>query len=341
MRDRRLALVLAFPLASCGAAPSEPPVGRSAAADTAAAGTITFTADWKQSATALVAGGQAGVSYDPARLPACRGNLGYGVGPGWSIEAYTRVNGISLDQPLGIAGAGLANLGLPPGTLPSFTLPFAGNLEIWFENSDAFGCNAWDSDYGANYSFTIAPPENAPGWVSGASYLLDRATCGSGPCYADARPADGGLTFDTWARQQAAITRVFFDVWKAGVTDFDDPELWQRLDVESHRRADPAQAFTMAYVSFSERVGNNARYAIDLRALDLLPGSDGGALTRASQCPAIPATITADGLYVQADLALYFTVNGVAVQPAGGGTFHVLFQNYAGLYAVCAYPRAT
>ena len=28
-----------------------------------------------------------------------------------------------------IAGASLANLHLPPGTLPSFSLPFAGNLQ--------------------------------------------------------------------------------------------------------------------------------------------------------------------------------------------------------------------
>jgi len=80
---------------------------------------------------------------------------------------------------------------------------------------------------------------------------------------------------------------------------------------------------------------------VDLRPLDLLPGNDGGALTSASQCPAIPATITPDGQYVQASLELFFTVNGVAVQPADGGAFHVLFQNYAGLYAVCGYPKGT
>jgi hypothetical protein len=343
MRHRRLALALALaaPLVACSGASTEPPIGRSAAAETVADPTITFTAGWTESTTPLVAGEQAQVSYDPARLPTCRGNLGYGTGPSWSINAYTQVNGIAFNQPLGIAGASLANLGLPAGALPSFTLPFAGTLQLWFENSDAFGCNAWDSDYGANYSFTIAPPANAPGWVSGASYLLDRATCDGGPCYADAQSADGGLTFDTLARQQAAITQVFFDVWQAGVTDVDNPDLWQQLDVESHRRADPTQTFTMAYVTFSERTGNNARYALDLRALDLLPGNDSGALTSATQCPAIPATITADGQYVQADLEIFFTVNGVAVQPAGGGPFHVLFQNYAGLYAICAYPHAT
>jgi hypothetical protein len=315
-------------------------VGRSVAADTASAGTMTFTADWTQSATPLVAGQPVQVSYDPARLTTCRGDLGYGTGPSWSIDAFYSVNGIVLNESIPVGGASLANLHLAAGALPTFTPPFAGNLEMWFENTDAFGCSAWDSDYGANYPFAVAPPANAPGWIGNASYLLDRGTC-PGPCYGDAQSAEGTITFDTWARQEAAITQIFFDVWQSGVTDFDNPDLWHELDVESNRRLDPNSPFTMSYVNFAERVGNNARYAVDLRPLDPLPGQNGGVLTSASQCPAIPATITPDGQYVQIDMELYFTVNGVALQPSGGGSFHVLFQNYAGLYAVCSYPQAT
>ena len=333
-------------LAACSGSSGEPIDAASqrmssAALPDAGAPTITFSAGWTESAAPLIAGQNAQVSYDPTRLPNCRGNLGYGGNtPGWSISASYSVNGITFGQPLGIAGLSLLNMHLPAGALPSFTLPFAGNLEVWFENTDAFGCDAWDSDYGANYRFVIAPPANAPGWVSGASYLLDRATCGSGPCYGDAKSADLGLTFDTWARQQAAITEIFFDVWKSGVTDFDNADLWKELDVEAHWRLDPSQPFSMSYVGFSERVGNNARYALGLRPLDPLAGQNGGALTNATQCPAIPATITADGQFVQASLDVYFTVNGVALQPNGRGVFHVLFQNYAGLYAVCSYPKA-
>jgi hypothetical protein len=97
----------------------------------------------------------------------------------------------------------------------------------------------------------------------------------------------------------------------------------------------------MSYVDFAEYAGDDARYAIDLRALDPLGGINGAALTEASQCPAVPATITADGQYVQVDLQLFFTVNGVALQPGGGGPFDVLYENYAGLYAVCSYPTAS
>jgi hypothetical protein len=340
MRYPSLAIVLAATSMACGAAPDEASSSLASAATASGAATITFAAGFTQSATPLVAGQQAQVSYDASRLSTCRGELGYGSGVGWSIDGLYSVNGIAFQSPIGVAGADLANLALAPGALPSFTLPFAGTLQMWFENSDVFACTAWDSNYGANYSFTIAPPANAPGWVSGGSYLLDRATC-PGACYADAHTADGGLTFDTWARQDALITQIFFDVWSAGVTDFDNPDLWQQLDVEVHSRTSPSQPFTMAYVDFATRVGDNARYALDLRPIDLLPGNSGGVLTSASQCPAIPATVTADSQYVQANLELYFTVNGVAVQPSGGGTFHVTFQNYAGLYAICGYPKAS
>ncbi len=343
MRYLRLGPAILLTLLACADAPAEDPASSATAAVAAAPATLTFSAGFTQSATALVAGQEAQVSYDAARLTACRGQLGYGSGPSWSIDAFYSVNGIAFQPPIGVGGSSLDNLHLPAGALPTFTLPFAGTLQMWFQNDDAFGCSAWDSDYGANYAFSVAPPTDAPGWVSGGSYLLDRGTCDpdNSPCYADARSADGGVTFDTWARQQAVVTQVFFDVWKAGVTDWNNPDLWKELDVEVHSRSNASQAFTTAYVSLAERTGNNARYALDLRPLDLLPGENGGALTSASQCPAIPATITADGQYVQADLELYFTVNGVAVQPAAGGAFHVLFQNYAGLYAVCSFPQAT
>lgn len=343
MRDELAALPLLLVLGCSGPVGAERS-GTSGAAVTDSPATISFTADWTESTTALVAGQTARIAYDPARLPQCRGTLGYGGNePAWSIDAGYMVNGIYFGAPVGVAGLSLQNEHLPPGALPSLTLPFAGQLEMWFSNTSAFGCSAWDSNYGANFAFTITAPDDAPGWVGNASILIDRATCGSGgPCYGDAKPAAAtGAVFDTWARQQAAITELFFDVWKAGVTDFDNPDLWQQLDVEAHHRVDPSAPFTMDYVSFAERTGNNARYAENLRPLDPLSGVNGGPLTSAGQCPAIPATITADGQYVQVDMEIFFTVNGVAVQPGGGGAFHVLFQNYAGLYSVCPYPKSS
>ena len=104
-----------------------------------------------------------------------------------------------------------------------------------------------------------------------------------------------------------------------------------------HSRIGSSGTYTMSYVNFGTREGNNARYAADVRPLDMLPGLDGGALTDKSQCPTFPTTISADGQYLQADLQFYFTVNGVELRPNGGGDFHGLFQNYLGLYAVCGF----
>jgi hypothetical protein len=296
--------------------------------------TITFAADWADSTSApLVAGVQQDVVYAAARLPSCRGNLPGGV-PGWTINAFYAIDGIPLGS-FPVAGQGLSNT--PAG--PLFTPPFAGNLAMWFEIGSAWGCTAYDSAYGSNYSFTVAAPANAPGWVGGASVLIDRGTCGSagagGPCYADATPADSGFTYGTWARQDAVIHQVYFDVWKAGVTDHANPDLWKELDVQLGWRVGTEAAFTTSYVAFSENTGNNARYAIDLSALDPLPTPHGGPLTSASQCPAIPLTVSSDGQYVQSSVQYFFTANGVALAATGGGALTGLFQNYAGMYAPC------
>ena len=91
MRYPWLPYPLAASLLACSMAPAEPASDQSAAAVTAAPGTLTFTASFSESATPLVAGEQAQIAYDPARLPTCRGDLGYGGdGPGWSIDALLR-----------------------------------------------------------------------------------------------------------------------------------------------------------------------------------------------------------------------------------------------------------
>ncbi len=325
-------LLLVFATACGSPAPTESAAATtSPLASSANATTLTFASNWTDAVSQpLVTGAAVTVAYDPARLSTCRGNLAGG-GPGWSITAFYQVNGGSVGT-VTVAGAGLANAS-PPAT---FVVPAAGDLAMWFQVSDAWGCMAYDSSFGANYHFQVAAAGNAPGWMGNASSLIDRATCDNGPCYADAQPAAAGFTFDTWARQRAAITEVFFDVWKQGVTDFANPNLWKELDVEVHSRVGATGPFAMSYVSFSERTGNNARYAVDLRPMDPLPGQNGGTLTDKTLCPTFATTLSADGQYIQADLQMYFTVNGVELRPTDGTVFHGLIQNYAGLYAICA-----
>jgi hypothetical protein len=324
--------------AACTASPSEVSSSTSSrisgAIDAGAPSTLTFSSDWTETAAGpLVAGAPITIDYDADRLPTCRASSEIGT-PGWSITAFYAVNGVELGS-VTVAGVGLANAS-PPAT---FTVPFAGTLAIWFQGTDDTGCSAYDSNYGQNYGFVVGAPSTAPAWVGNALTLIDRGTCGQppGPCFADAEPADETFAYDTWARTEAVIARAFFDVWQPGETDSPNPSLWQELDVQMYSRLGGAGGFTASYVDYFAPDGNNARYSVDLRALDPLDGQNEGALTDKSECPAVPTTISADGQYLLADFQYVFVVNGVEVGPSAGGVYHGTYSNYLGLYAICGY----
>lgn len=287
--------------------------------------TIHFGADWSVAvSSALVANEPVAIAYDPARLPQCRGEQ-YGK-PAWAITGFWRVNGGEVKS-LPIAGHS------PTGQViePVFTPEVSGQLEMWFFNGNIWGCNAWDSSFGQNHQFEIDAPANAPGWVGNAASVVSRWTCNGLPCESDRKPLEQGFVFDTWARQRAVAAHLYFDVWKAGTTDWDNPELWQELDVRMHYRFGAGE-LGWRWVDFDRRVGNDARYAVPLRKIDPLPGDT---ITDAASCPQVPLGKTSDGQYVQTKIELYFTVNGVELRPSPGGVYEGVFQNYAGLYAPC------
>jgi hypothetical protein len=263
------------------------------------------------------------IDYDAARLTACRGDQ-YGH-PAWTITGYFQIG----DGPVRSFEAG----GFSPtggSSAPVLALDASGDLQIWFQNTSVWGCSAYDSDYGKNFHFAVAPAANEPGWIGNARYVMARQTC-NGPCDGDFRDASAEILYDTWSRQRAAIRELYFEVWKDGVTDHDDGELWKKLDVQVHSRVAGTSAWQTAYVSFDRRVGNNARYGLDLTSLDPIVG-----LVRIedpSKCPSFP--LVKNGGYVDATVELYFTVNGVELRPAGGGAFHVRYENYADAFAPC------
>lgn len=288
---------------------------------------ISFDAAFQQSVSgSLEKGKAASVVYDDRRLTACRGDQA-GV-PQWSITGYYTVGG----GPVRAFEAG----GLSPsgGTAePTLLLDRSGDLQIWFQNTSRWGCSAYDSSYGANYHFTVAPAPGEPGWMGNVRYAINRMTCDGGPCESSLYPFTTDVIYETYARQRAAIRVVQFEVWKEGVTDHDDPDLWKKLDVQVHSRVSGASASTTRYVSFDRRVGNNARYAIDLRDLDSVPGSG-------LSCPPYPVTYVpgTNETYVEAPVDFYVTVNGAELRPEGAATFRVRYQNYADLYTPCITP---
>lgn len=284
---------------------------------------LTFDAAWNESQSgALYAGRPVRLAYDASRLP-CRGTR-YGR-PAYSILAHWRVGGGDFQT---VQVDGLASD--PRGFEPVFVPERTGTLELYFSNSSAWGCQAFDSDFGANYRFQVQEHPGAPGWMGNEAVVIGRATCDGGPCAADRRPLADGFRYDTWARQRAAIRGLYFDVWKAGVTDFDNPDLWRQLDARVYYRFAGESDWRWAYVPSIGRVGNDARYQVSLRELDPFGLYEG--------CPDAPFTIVESSggpAQAEASVELYFMVNGVALRGPEGGPFRGTFVDDATRWAGC------
>jgi hypothetical protein len=287
---------------------------------------LVFGGDWSEQVTGpLVAGYTVQVDYDASRIQKCGGETNGN--PAWSITAHVRQGGgpvttIPVVAPL-----------LPQDSVGALELTATGDLEMWFSKSNVWGCIAYDSDFQKNYHFEVDATEGAPAWMGNEASVISRWTCdGGSPCPGDLHPLADGFLFGTWARQRATIAWLTFQVWEPGHTDWDNPDLWKELDVQIHYRLDPAASFESEYVSFDRRLGNNARYAFNIRSIDPLPGNT---VVDPANCPTFPVAVTPDGQYVEAHLEYYFTVNGAELRPASGDVYTGQFQDYVGLYDVC------
>lgn len=264
--------------------------------------------------------GQLRVEYDVSRLTTCR-DTRYGQ-PAWSILAHYR---------FASGRTGYVPVTNGTGTIDLFE---GGELEIWFENQGYAGCRAWDSLGGANYRVQVDADPRAPGWIGNGASVINRMTC-NGPCDQHRVPLADSFSHGTYARQRAAIRAIYFDVWKAGVTDRDNPNLWQDLDVQVHFRASPSAPFQSRYVSFFRRVGNDARYELPMSVIDPLAGSF---RRDPSQCPVDTDLLTSgdpSNAYVAARVEYYFTVNGVPYRNGDRGNFLGTFEDYSYLFEAC------
>jgi hypothetical protein len=258
------------------------------------------------------------IQYDITRLPTCR-DTKYGL-PAWSILARYR-------WPSGRTGYVPVTSGVA-----SLDLTESGELELWFENQGYFGCRAYDSRYGQNYRIHVEADARAPGWLGNAAYVIDRMTC-DGPCDQSRHSLDESFTDGTWARQRAAIRALYFDVWKEGVTDFDNPELWRELDVQVHYRARSDGPFQTRPVDFFRRVGNDARYQLLMDQIDPLSGPY--RREDKSQCPDADLVSSSDGATVATVVEFYFTVNGVTLRRRDDVNFRGTFEDYRYDFEVC------
>ncbi len=127
---------------------------------------LRFDAAWGESVWGtLHADGRLAVHYDLARLPRCRNT--HNGHPAWDTTAFVRLLPAG-EIVSGSVRAFASNMGQP--TTAAHAVPFEVALpaettavEVWFANSSGAGssCKTWDSNYGANYRFAVAPPPEA------------------------------------------------------------------------------------------------------------------------------------------------------------------------------------
>lgn len=129
--------------------------------------TLRFRGDWTtQQSAALVKGAQARIEYDASRVGDC-GGVQNGV-PQYSVTAHY-VLGDAPEKTVTVAGL------IPGGVVEPIALDREGELVVWFEVSNRWGCHQWDSAYGANYRFNVAEPKTitfAQGWSVSAGSLV-------------------------------------------------------------------------------------------------------------------------------------------------------------------------
>ncbi len=265
---------------------------------------LVFDADWSERREGTLAnGGEMSIVYAQSRLAQCKKTQGNA--QLWDITAHVRLEP-SFEYRTASVRDGQVTMTIPMDTR---------TVRVWFEATSTSGCHEWDSNLGANYSFDVATP---PQWIGNARTLLTRDTSGD---ICGGAPAEQGFSFDTWTRQRAALTNLCFQVYQPGLTDRDDPDLWQKLDVSLRWRAEGQTTWQSRPVNFDRRVGNDARYVMSWRDLDPF---------RMYHCPEGTLSPTPDGMYVQTRLDYYVVVNGYELRPAPGAAYAATFVDYAG-----------
>jgi Family of unknown function (DUF6209) len=317
---------------------SEVNIASSAAELTTAPAVLSFNGDSTIYRTNDLRADQAfTLRYDTARLAGCRGT--YHGGPAFTITAFVQ-SGSAAPIAYPVAGfSSVQSVVLATGGVASVTIPAqpAGALSVWFQETNIYGCMNYDSNLGSNYRFTVeaAPVAGGvtPDFLGNAAFVVSRATCNGLACDDGRVNATQGFSYDTWARQRAAIAGIYFDSWKAGYTDRENPDLWQQMDAKLFYRFGSNGAFLSVPANIEKRVGNDVRYSVSLKALDPL-----GGYPRATKadCPKGKLRATADGQYVEVPFEYYAQVGSRQLRPSSASSvFTGKFVDYRNNFEVC------
>lgn len=284
--------------------------------------TIQLRRDWQNMTTApLRAGSRIAIAYDRERMATCHTRR-YGR-PTWNIKAHVRwlPSGQLEEHP--ISEADYQGINDVVMSLAILEAPQdATSLELWFEHQGYNGaaCQEWDSNYGQNHRFDLEPALS-PGWVGNYTKKTSRAS--SHPCD-DGATLESGFGYDTWSRTRAISSDLCLELWQQGVTDQDNPSA-QDYQVELRYRFEGQAQWQSAPLRYLDRVGNNARYTVSMRAADPFPmyGPD--------RCPSFPVSF--DQGNMSASMDFYYVVSGQEHRPAGPDS------TWRGVYTQYAYPE--
>jgi hypothetical protein len=164
-----------------------------------------------------------------------------------------------------------------------------------------------------------------PLWAGLTSITIERYA--ADPCN-DGRNGFGDepYVYGSWARERAAIRNICFEVWSPGVTDWDNPDFWQQLDVQAHVRYGSSGPFQASYVDSNGRRGNNRRYAFALQ-YSMDPTIYVGTLPNL-EAPFRILSESNGWAFVEVDMEVYFTVNGRALKTPAQKPYTIRYQNY-------------
>ncbi len=111
---------------------------------------LAFDADFTERVVGTIeGGGKVVVHYDPDRLSQCAGSSGGRAQ--WSVTGYYQVDGGAVKS---VAVSRADGPDLVPAD-PTIIVAHGSELSLWFEATSRWGCHAYDSNLGANYSYDI------------------------------------------------------------------------------------------------------------------------------------------------------------------------------------------
>lgn len=240
---------------------------------------LVFGPDWTEEARGtLRQGGIARIRYAPQRLTACRatddGARAWNILASWRFAPGGQTGSVSLYE--GDFYGGDAAIRQPLVPIPED----ATSVSFWFANADRTGCQAWDSDYGRNYTFPIAPRDGAlrVGWAGDFDFVWFHRD----PAW-HRGDVDPVWYFDSMGGAEVA-TSVEVQVWAPGITDRaygsndearQAAEAFLRAEAVTDAIPGAVEGFGTVPLAFQRKQGNNFVYAFSLVSLRRAVARDG------------------------------------------------------------------